>query len=528
LCSTEGLEASQHEGPAGRGRSWLAMMGLNLRRLSTASWILWAILVVAIAVSFRPSIPVIWGDSPAFVESALRTMEAERPIVAGGRDPGYPVLLALIFALGGDLHTVVVLQQAAWTILIVALAASAQILTRSAYALGPIIVVTLYPGVLMFRNIITAETIYLVLLTLAVLALLLATHVETSIRGWLVAGSILLAALAACCKSQGLLVLAATIPLGLWIILIHAPRRLAPIALSSAAALMLVATLSRAGATPSDRTSVVFVAKTLFCNHLNIVLASQAARHELAAAAGERTSELLARLSTDFASKRDRWPTLQFFGDECLYDTGLDQYFTAAGTDPSSAPPQAVAAIYWRIFLAAVRDHPLLYVGKIARQMAYGAALSWPPYGLGPTVPVSTDDVPHVAEIMSSHGRQLGVNATPDRPIQGWILGNLGGLSTWLFSSLSASFVIAAAFGIITVGRRHRPRPSVQAGLVIALWGMSILPSAAAHTLDVWRYLVPSTPMVSLLLSLVGVELANAVGAYQGKARAAGKFDIRK
>jgi hypothetical protein len=67
----------------------------------------WAVLLMAIVVSFRPAVPVIWGDTPSFVESALRTLEAGRPTVAGGRDPGYPALLAVTFALGGGLETVV-------------------------------------------------------------------------------------------------------------------------------------------------------------------------------------------------------------------------------------------------------------------------------------------------------------------------------------------------------------------------------------------------------------------------------------
>jgi hypothetical protein len=61
----------------------------------------WAALLVAIAVSFRPAVPIIWGDTPSFVESALRTLEAGRPTVAGGRDPGYPAFLAMTFAFGG-------------------------------------------------------------------------------------------------------------------------------------------------------------------------------------------------------------------------------------------------------------------------------------------------------------------------------------------------------------------------------------------------------------------------------------------
>jgi hypothetical protein len=74
----------------------------------------WTALLVAIVVSFRPAVPVIWGDTPSFVESALLTLEAGRPTVAGGRDPGYPAFLAVTFGFGGGLGTVVRLQQAAW------------------------------------------------------------------------------------------------------------------------------------------------------------------------------------------------------------------------------------------------------------------------------------------------------------------------------------------------------------------------------------------------------------------------------
>src|SRR5258708_4926623 len=86
----------------------------------------WAALLVAIVVSLRPAVPVIWGDTPAFVESALRTLEAGTPTVAGGRDTGYPVVLAAMFAFGGDFVTVVRLQQAAWVVLMLVLAATAQ------------------------------------------------------------------------------------------------------------------------------------------------------------------------------------------------------------------------------------------------------------------------------------------------------------------------------------------------------------------------------------------------------------------
>ncbi len=65
-----------------------------------------------------PAVPVIWGDTPSFVKSALRALAAGRPTVAGGRDPGYLAFLAMTFAFGGGLGTVVRLRQAAWAVII--------------------------------------------------------------------------------------------------------------------------------------------------------------------------------------------------------------------------------------------------------------------------------------------------------------------------------------------------------------------------------------------------------------------------
>jgi hypothetical protein len=166
----------------------------------------WAALLVAIIVSFRPAVPVIWGDTPSFVESALRTFDAGTPTVTGGRDPGYPAFLTVTFAFGGGLGTAVRLQQAAWVVLMLALAATAHAATRSALGLVPIILVAIYPGLSLFGNVLTAELLFAVFLNLAVAGLLVATCVGTTARCCAVAASVLCAALAACFRSQGVLV----------------------------------------------------------------------------------------------------------------------------------------------------------------------------------------------------------------------------------------------------------------------------------------------------------------------------------
>ena len=277
----------------------------SLGRVGSASlWVVlaWAALMLAIVVSFRPAVPVIWGDTPSFVESALQTLEAGRPTVAGGRDPGYPAFLAGTFALGGDFATVVRLQQVAWAVLILALAATAHAAMRNAAGLVPIILVAMYPGLLLLRNVLTADLLFAVFLNLAMAGLLVATCIGKAARCYAVAASILCAALAACFRSQGILVPIAAIVLGARLARPDTYGRFVVMAVSVAAALALLAVGSRFGASDSDQASVVFVPKTLFCNHLNIELASDAARREIVSAAGDRADATMAQLAADFAA----------------------------------------------------------------------------------------------------------------------------------------------------------------------------------------------------------------------------------
>jgi hypothetical protein len=465
----------------------------------------WAALLAAIVVSFRPAVPIVWGDTPSFVESALRTLEAGRPTVAGGRDPGYPAFLAATFAFGGDLGTVVRLQQAAWAVLMLVLAATAQAATRNAAGLVPIILVAMYPGLLLFRNVITAELLFAVFLNLAVAGLLVATRVGKAARCYAVAASILCAALAACFRSQGVLVPIATVLVGARLARPDTFARVAALAVSVVAALALLAAGSRFGASNSDQASALFVPKTLFCNHLNIVLASNAARREIASAAGDHADATMARLAADFAAEPGRWPVLGFFGDACLFDTALDRDVTDDNRNAGRA-----ASAYWRIFLAAVGDRPLAYTGKFVRQMAYGASVAWPPYGLVPFISVSTDDVPHVSDIMTRHGRPVEPIDLQGGPVQIGLLADLPDISTFLFRTLSIVFVIAIIFWAATSVRRRRGFVT-RGGIVIVMWAASIATAAAAHTLDISRYLIPAVPMVGITLSLFAVELADTI-----------------
>jgi hypothetical protein len=467
----------------------------------------WLTLLLTILVSFRPAVPVIWGDTPPFLESALRTLETGQPTVVGGRDPGYPIFVAVTFALGGDLGTVVRLQQAAWVALMLALAIAAQVATRNAAALVPIILVAAYPGLSLFRNVITADLLFAVFLNLATVGLLVATCAAGAARCSAVVFAILCAAVAACLRSQGLLVPIVAIVLGACLARPLTAAGRAVIAVSVALALALVFAGSRFGASNSDQASAVFVPKTLFCNHLNIVLASDAARAEIASAAGDRADAAMARLAADFAAEPGRWPVLGFFGDACLFDTALDRELADTTGNAGSA-----ASAYWRIFLAALRDRPRAYAEKFARQMAYGLLSAWPAYGLEPVIPVSTDDVPHVFEIMTRHGRATQPIDLQGGPVRIGLLSDVPAMSANLFRALSAAFVIAVIFWMVSAVARRRRAFVTRAGIVIAMWAASIATAAGAHTLDVLRYPIPAVPMVGLMLSLFAIELAETIG----------------
>jgi hypothetical protein len=480
-----------------------------VNRQLSLSLLLWGILLTAVLGSLRPPTAVIWDDTPAFVATALQTLETWRPAAVGGRDPAYPAFLAVILGVGDDFRSVVLVQEAAWVIIILALGATTHIVTKTPYSLTPIIVLAMYPGLLIYRHIIMSEILYTFFLTLSVLGLLLATCISRPFRPWLVAAAIALAAVAVCFRSHGLLVLMATVSLGAMIARPYTPGRLGIVVLSCALAAALVTTGSRLGVSSPDKRSVIFVGKTLFCNHLNIILASEAARREIAAAAGGRADAMLARLTSDFASTRQTWPTLGFYGDECMFDDALDEYL--ARND--RAEPGEIAAHYRRIFLVAILDRPLLYMRKVIRQMSYGAWFSWPPHALEPEpLESSTSAAALVSEMVKRHG--LPIKAITGS-VENGVLARSGRPGVLLFRGLSAVFVVAILFWILTAAARRGCDFSVRAGILIIMWVASVLPVAGAHTLDIWRYLVPATPIVSLLLSIAGVEVARSVAKYR-------------
>src|SRR5256884_3903313 len=134
-------------------------------------------------------------------------------------------------------------------------AASAQAATRHAGRLVPIIRVATYPVLLLFRNVLTAELLFAVFLNLAMAGLLVAICVGKTARCCAVAASVLCAALAACFRSQGVLVPIAAVLVGVHLARPDTSARLAVIAVSVAAELAILTAGSRFGASAPDQAS---------------------------------------------------------------------------------------------------------------------------------------------------------------------------------------------------------------------------------------------------------------------------------
>jgi len=106
----------------------------------------------------QAGIPVIWGDS---VLGGICASHARggRPTVCGRARSGLPAFRAgVTFAFRSDLGRWCACSQSAWACPDVwCFQQPPMRATRNAGGLGPIILVTKYPGLLLFRNVLTAE-----------------------------------------------------------------------------------------------------------------------------------------------------------------------------------------------------------------------------------------------------------------------------------------------------------------------------------------------------------------------------------
>ncbi|WP_213287731.1 hypothetical protein [Bradyrhizobium sp. sGM-13] len=112
---------------------------------------------------------------------------------------------------------------------------------------------------------------------------------------------------------------------------------------------------------------------------------------------------------------------------------------------------------------------------------------------------------------MTRHGWAVQATDLQGEPVRIGLLSDFPGIFAYLYRALSTAFVIAVIFWTVAAVRRRRSRFLTRAGIVMVMWTASIAAAAGAHTLDVWRYLIPAVPMVGLMLSRSTVELAETV-----------------
>jgi hypothetical protein len=277
------------------------------------------------------------------------------------------------------------------------------------------------------------------------------------------------------------------------------------VAMAVAASAALVLGNAAIRANSPDPYSRLFAEKVLFCIHLDMFLASDVARQRLAALLGRDSDAFLALAATDIGSTSQTWPTLGFYGDACVFDRGLDRLIEAGNAGGREAP----AAVYRRLFVATALDRPLSLAGKFARQIRYGLVMSWPPHGLGPNALSSSEDgYSGVAELMAQDHRPVERWMSRDSSVDPWLLSRHGGLQNYLFRAVSllvCAIIIALPLCWIYRSRFDRTRLK-QLSVISVIWLGSISTPALTHTLDVWRYIAPSTPIAALIIAL-GVAL---------------------
>ena len=123
------------------------------RSVLSLKWILVAVAVAgAAASSLRPAVVVFWNDSPAFLLSALRTIESHFPTVLAGRDIGYPLFLAFWLDLTGTLESVVVAQQIIFVLIIAIVAFALVNFTNNIYYALFSVMLAMYPGLLIYKS----------------------------------------------------------------------------------------------------------------------------------------------------------------------------------------------------------------------------------------------------------------------------------------------------------------------------------------------------------------------------------------
>src|SRR5260370_4980768 len=102
-------------------------------------------------------------------------------------------------------------------------------------------------------------------------------------------------------------------------------------------------------------------------------------------------------------------------------------------------------------------------------KMLWGPGSRRPPTAPAPAIPVSTDDVPHVSDIMTRHGLTIQPVDLQGGPVRIGLLSDLPGISAYLYRALSTAFVIAVMILTVAALRRRRAAFVTRGGVRIVL-----------------------------------------------------------
>ena len=251
-----------------------------------------------------------------------------------------------------------------------------------------------------------------------------------------------------------------------------------------------------------------FGPKTLFCNHLPLVLPT------LGTATPER-AELSALFSGILAEGSEGWSILGHNGDRCMYNSSVDPL----ASQIAQSEGLTRADWYGRQFVRGVERRPFLYAGRVLRQLAA--------FFEDPTPEITLSEAGSMGDWdwvrLENYRRFLGEprEAFTVRE-DNWFAVDAGGLgrmgknllatvSYWFAATVLPATLLAAGFLVAGRGGRER-RAEIVLLSVAAFVGAYLLLIASSHTFDIARYRSALVPFTLLWLLMSAAYLAGLIG----------------
>lgn len=457
------------------------------------------------------TVPLIWNDSTAFIQSAVESERHGNLVLFSGVNAGYVFVISALLRMGFGLNVLVVFQQVMWALSVGLGVFTVVKITNRRWLALPMIVLGGYPGIQMYGNVVMSESIFVICVTNATCLLLLARHLPSP--NCKLAGScaaIVFAMLAAVTKVQGSSVMLLVAAVG--VASVFGTGRWRVLAACSAAMLSLSIVVGAyvVRDTALDRTSRLFGAKTLFCTHLDIVIASSSAERVTNDYFGTSADEILEMMRKMQHTAATVFPTLGFNADECQHNPSLDDLAVSANAHGTSG----VRDWYLSAFRAAVNEHPTQYIEKVLRQVVYGLKMSVPPHGLGQQWIGVLERQNISAGMLASHGHSAEFASSPS-VVRAGMLARLESLCNYASRAISlvtgTVLVLSVAAMFWPAYRNLAGGPAGGAAIAALIWWSQIMVVATSHTLDVWRYLVPVVPAAIIATLLFGSAFTNMI-----------------